>query len=182
MRRLLCTTTLLAGLAVVPLVLGCGSSAPKNDAPDAPAASVNDTTTNRAAVYAKSRLEGDRLIVDVIARGAADIHGAAFRMHWDTAKLSFLEAAESDAWSRQALHLAKEGAPGELVVAWTEKGSGAAIDGREDTRLGTITFTSKNSGTPESPPQAMFRSDRSMLLDSRGARIDVAWRDKPAGD
>ncbi len=182
-------TQILASL-VIGWLGGCGSSTSKNDVPETPAPAASDAPANvPTIVYAKSRLEGDRLIVDVIARGAADIHGAAFRVHWDTAKLSFVDAVGSDAWSRQALRLAKEGVPGELVVTWTEKGqtteTRAAIDAREDTRLGTLTFATKSAletSSDQAMALVMFRNERSVLLDSRGNRIAVAWRDRPLGE
>lgn len=168
------TTTLLV------LVLeSCGSSAPKNDPAPAPSASAGDGgDASGAAVFLKSHLDGDRLVVDVIARGPTDVHGAAFRLYWDTTRLSFVDASASDAWSKQVLALAKEGAPGELAVAWTEKGSGATIDARQDTRLGTITFSSP-AGAPAPPRDdaaPRFRVERSKLVDSKGVRLDVGWQ------
>lgn len=163
----------LACVLFLASLAGCESSKP---APAPPPATVDfhqdDEARSGATVYLKGRLEGDRVLVDVVARDVPDVHGIAFRLRWDPSKLALAEARASDSWSRRALLLAKEGLPGELVVAWTEKGAGAAIDAREDTNLGTIELTLK---TREGGALA-FRTDRSMVLDSKGVTVPVAWR------
>lgn len=165
---------LFAVAAFVGSLAGCDSSEPKSHMPPVPVGSSggDEEKPAKAAVYLKGRVEGERVVVDVVARGAADIHGAAFRLHWDASKISFVEARGSDAWSRQALLLAKEGLPGELAIAWTEKGTGAAVDAREDTRLGSISFIAK----AHDGAALAFRTDRSMLVDTKGTPISVEWR------
>lgn len=166
--------TMFASLA------GCESGESRPGPSPVPSGFTPDEATPAGppAVYLQGRrVEGERVVVDVIARGAPDVHGAAFRLRWDPAKLTFVQARGSDAWSRQALLLAKEGAPGELAVAWTEKGSGSAIDARADTRLGSIDFLVK---TLDGAALA-FRADRSMLLDAKGSPVAVAWRGGQVG-
>jgi hypothetical protein len=164
---------MIPAAVIVASLVGCDSSSPHGSPPSAPVDfATEDGGVAGAAVYLKGHVEAERVVVDVMARGAPDINGAAFRLHWDAAKLRFVEARGSDAWSRQAVLLAKEGAPGELVVAWTEKGSGAAIDAREDTRLGSIDFIMNTHDGAE----LSFRADRSKLVDAKGAPVAIAWR------
>src|SRR5690606_31886889 len=81
----------------------------------------------------------ERVAFDVVARGLdRPVHGAAFRLRWDPARLGFVGARASDAWSAKAMALAKEGAPGELVVVWTEVGGAAGVAVRREEVLGTI--------------------------------------------
>ena len=126
-----------------------------------------------AAVYLRGRVDGERATVDVVARGAArDVHGAAFRLHFDPDKLAFAAAHASDAWSRSAIRLAKEGLPGELAVVWTEKGGTKGVSVSDEIVLGTIELTVK---TREAVTLS-FRPDRSTLRDASGAPIAIEWR------
>jgi len=162
-------------LSLSALALGCESAEPKPLPPPVPVGFTPSEEANAgggAEVYLKGRVDGDRVVVDVIAKGAADVHGVAFRLHWDNAKLGFLEARASNAWSPKAVLLAKEGLPGELVIAWTEKGTGITVDARDDTILGSIDFTVKT----HDGATLNFRPDRSMLLDTKGINLAKAWR------
>jgi hypothetical protein len=155
---------------------GCDSQEVQAPPPPVPVGFTPDESVNAggggAEVYLKGRVAGDRVVVDVIAKGAADVHGAAFRLHWDSAKLAFVEARGSDAWSQKAVLVAKEGIPGELVVAWTEKGTGKPLDARDDTILGSIDFTVKT----HDGASLAFRTDRSMLIDTKGTNLVTSWR------
>lgn len=116
------------------------------------------------------------VVVDVIARGAADVHGAAFRVTWDPEALAFLESTSGAAWSKTALALVKEGSPGQLAVAWTEKGE-LGVDATNDTLLGTLVFEVKGrKGTP-----LAFKTERSQLVDKKGAPIAARWLNDALG-
>jgi hypothetical protein len=166
----LVVVVVLASLAA----LGCESQEEKAPPPPVPVGFTPDSDPGggSAEVYLKGRVAGDRVVVDVIAKGAADVHGAAFRLHWDSSKLAFVEARGSDAWSQQAVLVAKEGIPGELVVAWTEKGTGKPLDARDDTILGSIDFAVKT----HDGASLSFRTDRSMLIDTKGTNLVSTWR------
>lgn len=156
------------------LAAGCDSSdAKKADARPEAGFATEEPAKTHPAVFLRGRADGDRAVVDVVARGAArDVHGAAFRLRWDPAKLAFVEARASDAWSASAVRLAKEGLPGELVVAWTEKGGSAGFDAADETILGTLHFAVKTRERTD----IAFRPDRSTLRDATGAPIAVEWR------
>src|SRR5687767_8781630 len=98
MRALLLASVSMASLS---LALGCSSDEPKRRPsgtfePDRP-------KTNHPAVFLRGRQgTGERLLVDVVANGLdRDLHGAAFRLHWDPTRLGWSGAQGSDAWSRQ---------------------------------------------------------------------------------
>ena len=161
------------------LVAGCSTSSdqPKRERFPAPASFATDEpVADDHIVYLRSRPESpgaERVVLDVVARGAGpSVHGAAFRLSWDTTKLAFVEAHVGAVWSKQAVALAKEGLPGELVVVWTEKGSSPGVDASGETVLGSIDFSLK---TGEASTLA-FRRDRSTLRDRDGAPVAVEWR------
>jgi hypothetical protein len=155
------------------LALGCSSDEPKKASPP-PGGFAPDEPKTGAIVLLRGRTaSGKTVVMDVVARGAQrGIHGAAFRLHWDPAKLGFDAARGSDAWSRDALFLAKEGAPGELVVVWTEKGARPAVNATDETILGSLDFTVKTSDDAA----LEFRPDRSTLRDESGASLAVEWQ------
>jgi hypothetical protein len=113
----------------------------------------------------------DHVIVDVVAHGAADLHGAAFRVTWDPATLSFVEAASGPKWSKEAIALAKEGTPGQLAVVWTEKGQ-TSIDAKDETVLGTLTF----AVVSRKSTALAFMNERAQVVDKTGAPVAVTWR------
>ena len=112
----------------------------------------------------------DRVTVDVVARGAADLHGAAFRLSWDPSALGFLEAKSGAPWSKQAIAMAKEGSPGELAIVWAERGE-TGIDANRDTLLGTIVFEVRD----RKGSAIAFKNERSQLVDRKGVRVEATW-------
>ncbi|HVH43543.1 MAG TPA: hypothetical protein VM925_14410 [Labilithrix sp.] len=162
-------TRLVSGLVLVVLV-GCTADAPKKRASPGDRDAASDVPTG-ASVFLKARMHGERAVVDVTARGVGEIHGLAFRLHWAPEKVAFVEARASDAWSKEAVLLAKEGIPGELVVVWAEKGSARAKT-TDETVLGSLDFAPR---TTEAIP-LLFRQDRSTVRDAKGAPIPVVWR------
>lgn len=165
-------------LACLMLLLGCSSDEPKSAAPafipDAPRSGQGPTIFLRRRAGA-----GGGVLVDVVAHGIErNVHGVAFRLHWDPAQLGFSGAEGSDSWSRQAMFLAKEGAPGELVVVWTEKGAAPALNAKDETVLGTVELDRRTSGETS----LEFRNDRSTLRDERGAPLMAEWRGGRIGD
>lgn len=172
LRRGLLPLLLITPVLTTPL-LGCESQEVQAPPPPVPVGFTPDEGGGAGAeVYLKGRVAADRVVVDVIAKGATDVHGVAFRLHWDSAKLGFIEARGSDAWSQKAVLVAKEGIPGELVVAWTEKGTGKPLDARDDTILGSIDFAVKT----RDGAALSFRADRSMLIDTKGTNLASTWR------
>jgi hypothetical protein len=154
---------------------GCTSDRTRSGSPTgslafAPEAPATDGATVSLRSSAPDVFAPNRVIVDVVARGAADLLGAAFRVTWDPAELGFVEAKSGPSWSKHVLALAKEGAPGQLAVAWTEKGE-TGIDARAQTVIGTLTFELRgHTGTSLS-----FKTERSQLVDKKGTPITATW-------
>jgi hypothetical protein len=138
-------------------------------------ADAKDDGAQGATVILRSRslllTPAGQVVVDVVARGAADLHGAAFRVTWDPAALSFVEAQSGPAWSKEAIALAKEGTPGQLAVVWTEKGE-TSHDATGETVLGTLTFALVSRKSTA----LAFMNERAKLVDKSGAPVDVTWR------
>jgi hypothetical protein len=152
---------------------GCTSGDSGSSGPG-PVAFAAEAPSDGASVFLREQtdpLKLNRFTVDVVVRGAADVHGAAFRVTWDPEALAFVEAASGAAWSKSSLALAKEGTPGQLAVAWTEKGE-TGIDASNETVIGTLTFEARG---PKGSALA-FKTERSQLVDKKGARVAVAWR------
>ena len=111
------------------------------------------------------------VMVDVVARGAADLHGAAFRVTWDPASLRFVEAQNGPTWSKQLVALAKVGTPGQLAVVWTEKGE-TSLDATHETVLGTLTFAVESRKSTA----LAFMQERAQVVDKHGAPVAVTWQ------
>lgn len=155
---------------------GCTSSETR-EGTNGPVALAPEAPADGATVFMRGRSDTaaaaapNRVVVDVIARGTPDLHGAAFRVTWDPEALAFVEAVSGAPWSKQVLSMAKEGTPGQLAVAWTEKGE-TGIDATAETVIGTLVFETKGG---KATPLA-FKTERSQIVDKKGVRVDVAWR------
>ena len=168
----LVSSSLLAiALAFAP---GCTSADSRSGSGFGPMGFAAEPPADGATVFLRGQPQGlaapNQVVVDVVARGAAGLHGAAFRVTWDPEALGFLDAQSGAPWSKQVLALAKEGSPGQLAVAWTEKGE-TSIDASGETVIGTLTFEVRGrKGTALG-----FLAERSQLVDKKGARVDVKW-------
>lgn len=151
---------------------GCGSVASQSNEPGPIAFQSDKADGDGATVFLRGMPTlGDRIVFDVVARDAKDVHGVAFRISYDAETLSFVGSEPGPTWSKTAIALSKEGAPGQLAVTWTEKGE-VGIDASKETVLGTITFEVKGrKGTPVS-----FKVERSQLVDKKGAKLGATWR------
>lgn len=162
-----------ASLLALAMVLAACSSAPTQSAEPGPIAFEADRTPSEGAtvfVNGSATFSG-QLAVAVMARGAKELHGAAFRITYDPDALSYLDATPGPAWSKTSLAIVKEAVPGQLLVTWSEKGE-AAIDATSDTVLGHLTFAVKG----RSASAIAFKIERSQLVDKRGAKLGATWR------
>jgi hypothetical protein len=165
------TTALALALALV----SCTTGHTYGGSPEGtPAVVAEAPPADGAAVFLRGRAEllaPDLLTFDVVARSAVDLHGAAFRMTWDPEALAFVSAASGPAWSKRSLALAKEAQPGQLLVAWTEKGE-LAIAAAGEVVLGTLRFERRG----RDGAALAFTTPRSRLVDKTGANVAAAWR------
>lgn len=164
---------LVVGLALAGM-LGCTSGSTRGASSGSLTFVASEGPSDEPVVFLRESSPGlvpNRLAVEVVARGAGDLHGAALRVTWDPQALAFIRADSSKKWSKSALSLAKEGTPGQLAVAWTEKGE-IGIDASGEVVLGSLVFESRShEGTP-----IAFKTDRSTVVDKKGAPVNVAWR------
>jgi hypothetical protein len=163
-----------SALLVVALTSGCSSS-PSGENPPGPLvfnADLGSGGGGGSEVFLEGRTEGERVILNIVAKGVKEVHGTAFRVKWDPEALGFVSAAPSDAWSTSAILVSKEALPGTLVVAWAEKGEAVGHDATEPLVLGTLTFDAKGrKGSAVS-----FRTERSEIVDHEGKSQTVSWR------
>ncbi len=136
---------------------------------------ASDPPPNGASVFLRERphrVLPNRVDVDVVAHGVTSLHGVAFRLTWEPGALGFVRAEHGARWSKASLSLATEPTPGQLLVAWAEKGeSGLDASGRGEMVLGSISFESRtHNGTPLS-----FKAERCTLVDKKGAPVSVTW-------
>lgn len=161
-------------LLLLVAVVAC--SAPTREAPPPPveAFSPEPAVDTAPTIALRGRGDGlERVTVDVVATNVADVQGVAFRLSWDPETLAFLGADGSSAFTRNAIRLAKEGSPGQLAVAWTERGAPRGIDATRVTVLGTVTFAVRD---PSRATAIAFRPDRSTVMDRNGNSVAVTWR------
>ena len=162
---------------VIGLVLLSAAACTAGDTPNhgtGPITFVSTAAKEGTGVFLRSQptsvLFPNRVTVDVVARGATNLHGAAFRLSFNPNELAFIEASSGAPWSKQVLAMAKEGSPGEVAVVWAERGE-LGFDASGETVLGALVFEVRGrQGT-----EVRFRSERSQLVDKKGVRIDAAW-------
>jgi hypothetical protein len=156
------------------LALGCNTTEVRITG-NGPMIFSADAPPEGASVVLRSRpsqvVPLGRVVVDVIAKGAPDLHGAAFRVTWDPEAMSFMEAQSAPVWSKQVVALAKEGTPGQLAVVWTEKGE-VSVDATGETVLGTLTFEVQHRRSTA----LAFVQERAQVVDKRGAPVAMTWR------
>lgn len=159
-------------LALAMLVTGCGSVSTQSAEPGPIAFESDPTPSEGATVFVDggATLSG-QLAVAVMARGAKELHGAAFRITYDPDALGYVDATPGPAWSKTSLAIVKEATPGQLLVTWSEKGE-AAIDATSDTVLGHLTFAVKG----RKASTLAFKVERSQLVDKRGMKLGATWR------
>lgn len=117
-------------------------------------------------------LGADRLVIDVVANGAADLYGAAFRLKYDPAVLAFSKLEPASGWgSAPPIVLSNAAEPGLLVAVLSNKGKSAGVSGAK-LPLATITFqlVKKEATSLE------LLATRSALVSAKGKNIDgVSW-------
>lgn len=167
--RALMVTIALLGPGVL---AGCGSVATASGEPGPIAFKADDAPAEGATIALQStRSLGDVMVVDVVARGAKELHGAAFRLSYDPEVLTFASSEAGGSWSKSSFALTREATPGLLLVTWSEKGE-VGIDASKDTVLGSLTFQVKGrKATPLS-----FKVERSQIVDKRGGKLAASWR------
>lgn len=166
----------MRGLLLCVFVAACHGDPSPAPAPAPSAEFTTDDASGAATVFlrGKSTPDGNQIVVDVVARGATDVHGAAFRLTFDPEVLSYVEVKRGDRFSAGSMNITREVKPGELMAAWTETGA-VGFAANDDTILGTLTFDVKARGRATSMG---FRSERSTLVDRNGktAAPSLSWR------
>jgi hypothetical protein len=153
------------------VLAGCTAADAPHDAPASVATFVGDPAPAGPAVFVRGHGDASNLYVDVLARGAPDVHGAALRVTFDPDALAFVGSEAAPVWTKKSMALAKEGTPGQLAIAWFAKGERGVAAG-DETLLGTLTFAvhgSKGSAIA-------FKPERSALVDRKGTPVELAFR------
>lgn len=146
---------------------GSGGPAPSTE----PATFVPDAPSEGSEVFLRGASARDDVYVEVVAKGPPEINAAALRLLFDPAALTFVEAAPGPHWSRGAVTIAKEGTPGQIAIAWAEKGA-TGFAASDETVLGTLRFQRKNRDAST----ISFFAERSSLVDKKGAPVRVTFR------
>src|SRR5690349_8517289 len=121
--------SLLFVSALLSLAAAACSSAEQG--PPGPVVFIEGPTTSSegATVYLRrAQTGGDKLVLEVVAKGAPDLYGAAFRLGYDPEMLALGDAGPSSAWPAGALLLSKEATKGQLLFAYTAKGKVKGFD------------------------------------------------------
>lgn len=153
------------------LLVACTSGQSASGDRDGASPFTADPAPDGPAVYVRGRGDASNVVLDVVARGAPDVHGTALRVTFDPDALTFVEAAAAPVWTRRSMALAKEGSPGQLAIAWFAKGE-RGFAANDETVLGTLTFATKS----KKESAIAFRAERSAIVDRQGRPLDVVFR------
>lgn len=125
-----------------------------------------------ATVFFRGHTAGEHVSVEIVAKGAPSLYGAALRVTYDPSSLKLASAKQSDVWPDDSILLANEGQPGQLAIVWTRQGKGEPIAAAEETVLGTLELDALGcKGTA-----LAFRVERSDLVGPDGASLHPAFR------
>lgn len=156
----------LSAICTASLALfGCSESTPEGPGP---LRAVNEARPTGPSVTLETRVEGDRILVDVVAHDVPELSGAAFRIaHPAWAKLESREVGKG--WAPEALHLVKNANETEIALADTIVGKKVGHPGGASQKLATLTLLASGA-----PPQADLGA-----ITVVGARSEL--RDKEGG-
>jgi hypothetical protein len=164
-------------LAAAALACGGGGGGGGNGPPTQPQPSVTFSPAgtaglNSIALQSDPLTTPQALVVQVIARGVADLYAVAFDLQYPTAQLRFRQAEEGDylrtGGASTSLQVV-EGPAGTLVIGLTRLGAVAGVSGGEGL-LVRVTFDAVGAGSGE------LRFAENAAFDSTGAiKTDVRW-------
>lgn len=160
----------LSTLCAISLGLaGCSESTPEGPGP---LRAENEARPAGPSVTLETRVEGDRIFVDVVAHDVPDLSGAALRIaHPAWAKLEGREVGKG--WTSEALHLVKNVNDTEIALADTIVGKKVAHPGGASQKLATITLRGASSAPQSDLGGLAIVGIRSELRDKEGAVVKV---------
>ena len=163
------------------LLVACSSDEPAAKGEDTPPpVSVTPPTPGTdAAVFVRARVEGDRVVAEIVTRATPALSGAALRLSFP-AWLRFERRDEASGWSAAAVHHTKVGPDREVILVDTVKGPGighAAPSGGESV-LTTLYFL-RDAQPPANAGALGFAAQRCELRDAEGKPVPVRFYDQP---
>ncbi len=163
------TTLLLTAFAM-------GSTACSESEPTASGPLVATTEPGKTGAWVglEPRLEGDALLVDVVAHGVPEVSGLALRIDHPTwAKLDKRDIGPG--WAPSALHLTKSVGAHEVSLVDTVKGETAGLPVGERKVLSTVRFRVEGAPTSGDLGALKVVPIRSELRDGAGRVVEMGY-------
>ena len=150
-------------------LVGCSESTPEGPGP---LRAENEARPAGPSVTLETRVDGDRILVDVVAHDVPDLSGAALRItHPAWAKLEGREVGKG--WAPEALHLVKNVNDTDIALADTIVGKKVAHPGGASQTLATLTLRGASSAPQADLGGLAIVGVRSELRDKEGAPVKI---------
>lgn len=166
--------TRLTSLLLSAFALGASACSESEPTTAGPLVATAEPGKTGAWVSLEPRLEGDTLLVDVVAHGVVEVSGIALRIDHPTwAKLDKRDIGPG--WDPAALHLTKSVGAHEVSLVDTVKGTTAGLAVGERKVLSTVRF--RVEGAPVSGDLGALKvvPIRSELRDGAGRVVEMAY-------
>jgi hypothetical protein len=161
-------------LLLAALTLGAMACSEAEPAAPGPLVATNEPGKSGAWTSLEPRIEGDVLLVDVVAHGVPELSGIALRIDHPTwAKLDKRDIGPG--WDPSALHLTKSVGAHEVSLVDTVKGETAGLAVGERKVLSTVRF--RIEGAPASGDLGALKvvPIRSELRDGAGRVVESGY-------
>ena len=166
MKSLIVSALCVLGLALTACSESAGPEGP------GPLRVENEARPGGPAVALEARVEGDRIVVDVVAHDVPELSGAAFRIaHPAWAKLESREVGKG--WAPEAIHLVKNANDTEIALADTVVGKKVGHPGGASQKLATLTLRASEAPSAGDLGRLTIVPFRSELRDKEGAVVKV---------
>lgn len=166
--------TALTSLFLTTLALGAMACSESEPSASGPLVATTEPGKNGAWVSLEPRLEGDTLLVDVVAHGVPEVSGLALRIDHPTwAKLDKRDIGPG--WAPSAVHLTKSVGAHEVSLVDTVKGETTGLSVGERKVLSTVRFRVEGAPTSGDLGALKVVPIRSELRDGAGRVVEMGY-------
>ena len=166
--------TTIATLLLSAMAVGAAACSESEPTASGPLVATAEPGKSGAWIGLEPRIEGDALLVDVVAHGVPEVSGIALRIDHPTwAKLDKRDIGPG--WDPSAVHLTKSVGAHEVSLVDTVKGETAGVAVGERKVLSTVRF--RVEGAPSSGDLGALKvvPIRSELRDGAGRVVELAY-------
>lgn len=172
----------MKAIAIAMLLVGCSSAAEdrkEGDGPPNPVGVVAPTPGTDAAVFVRSKVDGDLIVAEIVTRATPDLSGAALRVSFPP-WLRFDHRDEASGWAAGAVHHTKVGPEREVILVDTVKGRtiGHAAPAADDETVLTTLYFAHDAQPATNAGALSIVPLRSELRDAAGKPVAVRYYDQ----